>query len=128
MFVTSSEIGHYLTRSAGKSHHTILVLVQELEDMIYKLENEKEKDIIIDHRFYRNIIGSKGDNIREIREMFNQVQITFPGQGKLFLGALPCCSDSFVSHFLMNILILSTDETEVMIKHNCHFFLTSHFW
>jgi len=55
---------------------------QELEDMIYKLENEKERDIIIDHRFYRNIIGSKGDNIREIREMFNQVQITFPGQGE----------------------------------------------
>jgi hypothetical protein len=52
--------------------------------MVHKLENEKERDIIIDHRFYRNIIGSKGDNIREIREMFNQVQITFPGPGKLF--------------------------------------------
>ena len=50
--------------------------------MIYKLGNEKERDIIIDHRFYRNIIGSKGDNIREIREMFNQVQINFPGQGE----------------------------------------------
>jgi len=55
---------------------------QELEDMIYKLGNEKERDIVIDHRFYRNIIGSKGDNIHEIREMFNQVQITFPGQGE----------------------------------------------
>jgi hypothetical protein len=53
--------------------------------MVHKLENEKERDIIIDHRYYRNIIGSKGDNIREIREMFNQVQITFPGPGKLFL-------------------------------------------
>ncbi|XP_066997687.1 vigilin [Anabrus simplex] len=51
---------------------------KELEDMVYKLENEKEKDIIIDHKFYRNIIGSKGENIREIREKFNQVQITFP--------------------------------------------------
>lgn len=88
--MTSSEIARYLTRSAGKSHQTILVLLQELEDMIYKLENEKEKDIIIDHRFYRNIIGTKGENIREIREMFNQVQITFPGQGKLCLGA-PLC-------------------------------------
>ncbi|PNF18399.1 Vigilin [Cryptotermes secundus] len=55
---------------------------QELEDMVHKLENEKERDIIIDHRFYRTIIGSKGDNIREIREMFNQVQITFPGPGE----------------------------------------------
>nr|CAD7196081.1 unnamed protein product [Timema douglasi] len=51
----------------------------ELEEMVHKMENEKEKDIIIDHRFYRNIIGTKGDNIREIRDMFNQVQITFPG-------------------------------------------------
>lgn len=58
--------------------------------MIHKLENEKERDIIIDHRFYRNIIGSKGENIREIREMFNQVQITFPGPGKLFVRALLC--------------------------------------
>lgn len=56
--------------------------------MVHKLENEKERDIIIDHRFYRNIIGSKGDNIREIREMFNQVQITFPGPGKLFLDTV----------------------------------------
>jgi len=85
VFLTFSEIAQYLTISAGKSHQTILVLLQELEDMIYKLENEKERDIIIDHRFYRNIIGSKGENIREIREMFNQVQITFPGQGKLVI-------------------------------------------
>ncbi|KAJ9575749.1 hypothetical protein L9F63_007395, partial [Diploptera punctata] len=52
---------------------------QELEEMVHKLENEKEKDVIIDHRYYRNIIGSKGENIREIRDKFNQVQITFPG-------------------------------------------------
>ncbi|XP_063232691.1 vigilin [Bacillus rossius redtenbacheri] len=52
---------------------------KELEDMVFKLENEKEKDVIIDHRFYRTIIGTKGDKVREIREMFNQVQITFPG-------------------------------------------------
>jgi hypothetical protein len=57
--------------------------------MVHKLENEKERDIVIDHRFYRNIIGSKGDNIREIREMFNQVQIIFPGPGKLFLETVP---------------------------------------
>ncbi|KAF5298917.1 hypothetical protein FQR65_LT09570 [Abscondita terminalis] len=52
---------------------------QELEDMVFKLENEKEKDIIIDQRHYKNIIGNKGDKIREIREQFNQVQINFPG-------------------------------------------------
>lgn len=51
---------------------------RELLDMIEKLENEKEKDAIIDHRLFRSIIGSKGTKIREIREKFNQVVITFP--------------------------------------------------
>jgi transcription antitermination factor NusA-like protein len=51
---------------------------RELLDMIEKLENEKEKDAIIDHRLFRSIIGSKGSKIREIREKFNQVVITFP--------------------------------------------------
>jgi len=53
--------------------------------MVKKLENEKEKDVIIDHRYYRNIIGNKGDNIKEIRDKFNQVQITIPGPGKQYL-------------------------------------------
>lgn len=50
----------------------------ELMDMIQKLENEIEKDANIDHRLFRSIIGSKGTRIREIREKFNQVVITFP--------------------------------------------------
>ena len=45
-------------------------------------ENEKTRDIIIDQRFHGTIIGARGENIREIREKFNQVQITFPDQGK----------------------------------------------
>jgi len=55
---------------------------QELEELINKLENEKEKDVIIEQRFYRKIIGQKGEKIREIREKFNQVQITFPNQSE----------------------------------------------
>lgn len=51
---------------------------RELLDMIEKLENEKERDAKIDHRLFRSIIGSKGSKIREIREKFNQVVITFP--------------------------------------------------
>lgn len=50
----------------------------EIHEMIEKLENEKEKDMIIDHRLFRSIIGAKGARIREIREKFNQVAITFP--------------------------------------------------
>lgn len=45
----------------------------ELMEMVVKLENEKEKDILIEHRFHKNIIGAKGEKIREIRDLFNQV-------------------------------------------------------
>lgn len=54
----------------------------ELLEMIKKLENENEKDVVIDHRFHRDIIGSKGDNIKEIRDKFNQVQIIIPSPGE----------------------------------------------
>merc|ERR1712136_413782 len=50
----------------------------ELSEMVTKMENEREKDIIIEHRFHKNIIGAKGEKIREIREKCNQVQVTFP--------------------------------------------------
>lgn len=45
-------------------------------------ENEKTRDIIIEQRFHGTIIGARGENIRDIREKFNQVQITFPDPGK----------------------------------------------
>ena len=50
----------------------------ELDEMVKKMENEKEKEITIESRLHRNIIGTRGENIREIRERFNQVQIAFP--------------------------------------------------
>lgn len=53
-----------------------------LLEQVEKLENEKEKDLIIEHRFHGNIIGAKGEKIREIRDKFNQVQITFPAPGE----------------------------------------------
>ena len=46
---------------------TIVVLVQE---------NERSKDVIIDHRFHKQIIGTKGEKIREIRDRFNGVQVS----------------------------------------------------
>lgn len=52
--------------------------------MIYKLENEVEKEISIDQRHHRAIIGVKGEKVRELQEAFN-VQITFPSSGKCFL-------------------------------------------
>lgn len=74
--------------------------------MVKKLENEKEKDVIIDHRYYRNIIGNKGDNIKEIRDKFNQVQITIPGPGKPHL--LYCVtSQGRNKAFVIQVIILS---------------------
>ncbi|KAK7477919.1 hypothetical protein BaRGS_00030828, partial [Batillaria attramentaria] len=55
---------------------------KELLEMAQRMENEKTRDIIIEQRFHGTIIGARGENIREIREKFNQVQITFPDPGK----------------------------------------------
>ncbi|BES96901.1 Hypothetical protein domain [Nesidiocoris tenuis] len=53
---------------------------QELEDMIAKMELEKEKDVIIDSKYHKMLIGQKGEAIRETKEKFSQVLITFPQQ------------------------------------------------
>jgi len=53
----------------------------ELQGMVEKMENEKEKDIIIENRFHRQIIGPKGENIQKIRDEFAAVQISFPDLG-----------------------------------------------
>merc|ERR1711892_583344 len=53
----------------------------ELNGMVKKMENEKEKDLIIEARFHRQLIGPKGENIQKIREEFEAVQISFPDLG-----------------------------------------------
>ncbi|GAB1602236.1 vigilin-like [Argonauta hians] len=55
---------------------------QELLEMAQRMENEKSRDIIIEQRFHKTIIGARGEKIREIRDKFNQVQISFPDAGK----------------------------------------------
>jgi len=54
---------------------------EELQGMVEKMENEKEKDVIIENRFHRQIIGPKGENIQKIRDEFAAVQISFPDLG-----------------------------------------------
>ena len=39
------------------------------------MENEITKEINIEHRFHRTMIGTKGEKIREIRDQYNQVRI-----------------------------------------------------
>jgi len=55
---------------------------RELIDMVEKFDNERTKDILIDQRFHKAIIGAQGSNIKEIRDKFNQVQISFPDSSK----------------------------------------------
>eukprot|EP00091_Calanus_sinicus_P007924 TRINITY_DN1928_c0_g2_i1.p2 TRINITY_DN1928_c0_g2~~TRINITY_DN1928_c0_g2_i1.p2 ORF type:complete len:278 (-),score=139.77 TRINITY_DN1928_c0_g2_i1:914-1747(-) len=54
---------------------------KELHGMVDKMENEKEKDLIIENRFHRQLIGPKGENIEKIRKDFANVQISFPDLG-----------------------------------------------
>jgi len=53
----------------------------EILEMARKMDNEKSRDIIIEHKFHKNIIGQKGEKVREIRDMFPEVQISFPDTG-----------------------------------------------
>jgi len=54
---------------------------EELESLVSKMQNEREKDLIIEGRFHRQLIGPKGENIQKIREEFEAVQISFPDLG-----------------------------------------------
>ena len=50
----------------------------ELEAIIKKrMETDSlvSKDVVIEQRFHKQIIGTKGENVREIRDRFNQVRI-----------------------------------------------------
>ncbi|KAM6963330.1 high density lipoprotein binding protein a isoform 2-T2 [Aplochiton taeniatus] len=51
---------------------------KELLELASRMENERTKDLIIEHRFHRAIIGQKGENIKEVRDKFPEVIINFP--------------------------------------------------
>jgi len=59
----------------------VLKAQTELSAMVEKMENEKEKDLIIENRFHRQLIGPKGENIEKVRKDFANVQISFPDLG-----------------------------------------------
>ena len=52
-----------------------------METLVSKMQNEREKDLIIESRFHRQLIGPKGENIQKIRDDFAAVQISFPDLG-----------------------------------------------
>ncbi len=45
------------------------------------MENEREKDLVIESRFHRQLIGPKGESIQKMRDDFANVQISFPDVG-----------------------------------------------
>lgn len=58
------------------SHQSVKLARQQLDAIIKKLiekENEISKNLLIEQRFHRQIIGTKGETIKEIRDKFNQV-------------------------------------------------------
>ncbi|XP_065122762.2 high density lipoprotein binding protein a isoform X3 [Paramisgurnus dabryanus] len=51
---------------------------KELLELASRMENERTKDMIIEQRFHRAIIGQKGERIKEVRDKFPEVIINFP--------------------------------------------------
>lgn len=55
---------------------------KELEEMIRKLKNETAKELKCESRLHGQIIGQGGEKINEMRNKFNQVNITVPSATK----------------------------------------------
>ncbi|KAG7514309.1 vigilin isoform X1 [Solea senegalensis] len=56
----------------------VLEAKKELLELASRMENERTKDLIIEQRFHRAIIGQKGEKIKEVRDKFPDVIINFP--------------------------------------------------
>ncbi|XP_031553878.1 vigilin-like [Actinia tenebrosa] len=77
ILIPSNDVKSNVIRIEG-SPQGVEAAKNEILIMAKKLENEKSRDIMIEHRFHRTIIGSKGDKIRELRDKYPEVQISFP--------------------------------------------------
>jgi len=56
----------------------VLKAKEEIMEIAKRMENEKSRDIIIENRFHRSLIGTKGEAVRDIREKYPGVNIHFP--------------------------------------------------
>ncbi|XP_046965375.1 vigilin [Vanessa cardui] len=73
--------GNNVIRIEG-SHQGVADAERELREMVMKLENERSKEVFVDHRYIKSLIGVRGDKIKEIREKFDRVLISLPDQGQ----------------------------------------------
>jgi hypothetical protein len=48
---------------------------REIDAIIKKQKETDSRELVIDQRFHRHIIGTKGENIKEVRDKFNQVSV-----------------------------------------------------
>ncbi|RXN01408.1 hypothetical protein EOD39_6903 [Acipenser ruthenus] len=53
-------------------------VIEAKQELLSRMENERTKDMIIEHRLHRTIIGQKGEKIKEVRDKFPEVIINFP--------------------------------------------------
>ncbi|KAK6060058.1 KH domain protein [Cooperia oncophora] len=56
--------------------------VEDIRAVVSKIENEKSRDIIIEQRLHKLIIGTKGENIGKIRDAHPNVVLSFPDVNK----------------------------------------------
>lgn len=73
--------GNNIIRVEG-SQQGVVEAERELREMVDKLENERTREVYIDNRLVKALIGIKGERIRELRDKFERVLITLPDQGQ----------------------------------------------
>lgn len=74
------EKGSNIIRIEG-SQQGVADAERELLEMVAKLENERTKEINVDRKYIKALIGFKGEKIKEVRDKFERVQITLPDPG-----------------------------------------------
>uniref|UniRef100_A0A9J2PCM1 K Homology domain-containing protein n=1 Tax=Ascaris lumbricoides TaxID=6252 RepID=A0A9J2PCM1_ASCLU len=56
--------------------------IEEIAEIVKRIENEKSRDILIEQRFHKQIIGAKGEAISKLREQYPSVVFSFPDASK----------------------------------------------
>jgi len=64
-------------RIEGKKENVKKAIVA-IQEIVKRLENEKSRDIIMEHRFHGQIIGKGGENMQKWRKEYPSVSISFP--------------------------------------------------
>jgi polyribonucleotide nucleotidyltransferase len=54
----------------------------DIIEIVKRIENEKSRDIVIEQRFHKQLIGTKGEQIQKLRDQFPSIAFTFPDAGR----------------------------------------------